>query len=91
MPPDRPVDVVFPSEEELGRLIANLPPAPEGWSAAAAELPRARLALAGIEAELAGERDRAAVTARLEQALAAAGHEPTPELLRAVRRELRGR
>ena len=75
-------------EEDIGRLIGALPPAPSGWVAAAAELPRARAALAGIEQELAGERDRAAETARLEQALAEAGCEPTPELVRALRREL---
>lgn len=75
-------------EEQLGRLIGTLPPAPEGWVAAAAELPQARRALAGIEQELAGEDAREAETARLEQALAQAGYEPTPELVRAVRREL---
>jgi hypothetical protein len=85
---ERPVGVGPFQEERLGRLLAALPPAPGGWVAAAAELPRARGALAGIEAELEGEADRAAVTARLEQALAEAGHEPTPELLRAMRREL---
>jgi hypothetical protein len=78
-----------PHEEQLGRLLGTLPPAPRAWLAAAAELPRARRALEDIDAELAGEADRAAVTARLEQALAAAGHEPTPELLRAIGRELR--
>jgi hypothetical protein len=75
-------------EEQLGRLLGALPPAPEGWTAAAAELPRARRALAAIEAQLAGEDARRAETARLEAALAEAGYEPTPELLRALRREL---
>jgi hypothetical protein len=88
MPRDRPVDVEPPHEEQLGRLLGTLPPAPHGWVAAAAELPRARRALAGIETELEGEAQRAAVTERLEQALAEAGHEPTPELVRALRREL---
>jgi hypothetical protein len=88
MPRDRPVDVVPPHEEQLGRLLGTLPPAPEGWVAAAAELPRARRALAGIEAELAGELGRPTATARLERALAEAGHEPTPALVRAVRRGL---
>jgi hypothetical protein len=88
MPRDRPVDVEPPHEEQLGRLLGTLPPAPHGWVAAAAELPRARRALAGIETELEGETQRAAVTERLEQALAEAGHEPTPELVRALRREL---
>jgi hypothetical protein len=75
-------------EEAIGRLIGTLPPAPQGLVAAAAELPRARRALASIELELSGETDRAAETARLEQALAEAGVEPTPQILRAVRREL---
>jgi hypothetical protein len=88
MADDRPVDVGPLHEEQLGRLLAALPPAPHGWVAAAAELPSARRALAGIESELAGEADRAAVTERLERALAEAGHDPTPELLRAMRREL---
>jgi hypothetical protein len=84
---DRPVDVT-PDEEQLGRLLGTLPPAPQGWVAAAAELPRARRALADIEGALAGEEARRAETARLEQALADAGYEPTPELVRAVRRQL---
>ena len=87
MAPDRPVDMPL-DEEDLGRMIGSLPPAPVGWVSAAAALPRARRALAGIEAELAGEPERAAETARLERALAEAGVEPTPELLRAVRRRL---
>ena len=88
MADDRHVGVVPLGEEQLGRLMAVLRPAPHGWVAAAAELPSARRALAGIESELAHEADRAAVTERLEQALADAGHSPTPELLRALRREL---
>jgi hypothetical protein len=88
MPRDRPVDVEPPSEEQLGRLLGILPPAPQGWVAAAAELPAARRALAGIETELEDEAGRAALTERLERALAEAGHEPTPALVRALRREL---
>jgi hypothetical protein len=87
MPPDRPVDMPL-REEDIGRLLGALPPAPAGWVAAATELPRARRALAAIEAELAGEQERAAVTARLEQALAEVGVQPTPELVRALRREI---
>jgi hypothetical protein len=87
MPPDRPVDM-HRDEEDIGRLLGSLPPAPQGWVAAAAELPRARRALADLESKLAGERARAVETARLERALAEAGYEPKAELLRAVRREL---
>jgi hypothetical protein len=75
-------------EEDIGRLLGSLPPAPEGWVAAAAELPRARRALGDIEARLADEPARAAETADLERALAEAGYEPTPELVRAVQRRL---
>ena len=87
MPADRPEDMPL-DEEAIGRLLGTLPPAPAGWVTAAAEMPRARRALADVEAQLAGEPERAAETARLERALAEAGLEPTPELLRAVRREL---
>jgi hypothetical protein len=55
---------------------------------AAAELPRARRALADVEDRFKDEAARAATTAQLEQALADAGYEPTPELIRAVRRSL---
>jgi hypothetical protein len=75
-------------EEDIGRLLGELPPAPAGWVAAAAELPRARRALEAIEERLAGEPERAAETAQLERALAEAGYQPTPELVRAVRRRL---
>jgi hypothetical protein len=74
-------------EEDIGRLLGSLPPAPEGWVAAAVALPRARRAL-DIGARLAGEPARAAETAELERALAEAGCEPTPELVRAVQRRL---
>ena len=87
MADDRPEDMRH-GEEQLGRLLGTLPPAPPGWVAAAAELPRARRALADIEAQLAGEPERAALTARLEKALTEAGYEPTPELVRAIRRRL---
>jgi len=76
-------------EEELADSLRELPPAPEAWVAAAKELPRARRALADIEERvLRGSEERARVTADLEAALAAAGYEPTPELLLALRREL---
>jgi hypothetical protein len=75
-------------EEDIGRLLGSLPPAPEGWVAAAAALPRARRALDDIGARRAGEPARAAETAELERALAEAGYEPTPELVRAVQRRL---
>ena len=73
-------------EERLGELLGLLPPAPAGWVRAAQELPAARAGLdeiverARVDAEF-----RAAVAADLEAALAAAGHEPTEELVEALR------
>ena len=73
-------------EERLGELLSLLPPAPAGWVQAAQELPAARAGLdeiverARVDAEF-----RAAVAADLEAALAAAGHEPTEELVEALR------
>jgi len=89
MPDDRPEDMEH-DEEDIGRLFGVMPPAPGGWVAAAAELPRARRALADVESRFADEPARAEATARLEQALADAGVVPTPELVRAVRRHLGG-
>jgi hypothetical protein len=76
------------NEEDIGNLLGRLPPAPPGWVSAAVELPRARSALAAIDAELTGDPERAAETAALERALAEAGLEPAPELVRALRRRL---
>ncbi|MGZ8782955.1 MAG: hypothetical protein ACXWZB_05600 [Gaiellaceae bacterium] len=73
-------------EERLGELLALLPPAPTGWVQAAQELPAARLGLdeiverARVDAEF-----RVLLVADLEAALAAAGYEPTDELIDAVR------
>lgn len=78
-------------EERLGDLLSLLRPAPTGWVRAAQELPaaRARLNEAGLDEIVErARRDaefRAAVAADLEAALAAAGHEPTHELVRALR------
>jgi hypothetical protein len=73
-------------EERLGELLSLLPSAPAGWVTAAQELPAARAGLdeiverARVDAEF-----RAVVAADLEAALAAAGHEPTEELVEALR------
>ena len=69
-----------------GRALSLLPPAPTGWVEAAQELPPARFGLdeiverARVDAEF-----RVLLVADLEAALAAAGYEPTDELLDAVR------
>jgi hypothetical protein len=77
------------SEEQLGALIARLPPPPEGWVEAAVELPRARSAIEGL-VELAN-RDRElreAILADLDQALRGAGVEPRPPLMDSLRARL---
>jgi hypothetical protein len=73
-------------EERLGELLSLLPPAPAGWVRAAQELPAARAGLDEIvERARVDAAFRAALTADLETALAAAGHEPTHELVDALR------
>ncbi|HEU4978238.1 MAG TPA: hypothetical protein VFT42_05045 [Solirubrobacteraceae bacterium] len=78
-------------EERLAGLLAELPPAPEGWVQAAAMLPAARreldriVTLAEQDAEF-----RARTLADLESAFRAAGLEPTRALLDAARVRLEG-
>ena len=66
-------------DDAVAHLLRRLPPAPDGWVDAARELPRARRAVE--EMDVAGAGDVAA-------ALRAAGHDPTPALLAAVRHVL---
>jgi hypothetical protein len=76
--------------EELGRLIAALPPAPEGWVAAAQELPQVRRGLDNLLARAEADsvlRNR--LVADLESTLADAGIEPTRHVLADVRERLR--
>ena len=73
-------------EERLGELLGQLPPAPEGWVRAAQELPAARLGLdAIVERARVDAEFRVLLVADLEAALAAAGYEPTDQLIDAVR------
>ena len=73
-------------EERLGELLGQLPPAPAGWVRAAQELPAARLGLdAIVERARVDAEFRVLLVADLEAALAAAGYEPTDELIDAVR------
>jgi hypothetical protein len=77
------------SEERLAELLAALPPAPEAWVQAAAELPRARAAIDQlIDRALADSRARERILADLESALRAAGVEPRPRVLETVRARL---
>ena len=78
-------------EERLGELLGQLPPAPAGWVRAAQELPAARLGLdAIVERARVDAEFRVLLVADLEAALAAAGYEPTDELIDAVRACLPG-
>ncbi|MGH2883418.1 MAG: hypothetical protein ACRDPA_12110 [Solirubrobacteraceae bacterium] len=76
--------------EQLGRLLAALPPAPLGWVEAAQQLPKVRrelddlLARAEADAEL-----RARLLADLEATLTDAGIEPTRRIVADVRDRLR--
>ncbi|HET9121538.1 MAG TPA: hypothetical protein VFN72_13505 [Solirubrobacterales bacterium] len=76
-------------EEALGRLLAALPPAPEGWIEAAASLPQTRRDAERIVALAEEDQEfRTAAIADLEAALLEAGYEPTPSLLAEIRARL---
>jgi hypothetical protein len=76
--------------DTLGRLIAALPPPPDGWVRAAQELPAARRGLDGIvNRAVADAAYRARVVADLESALAEAGIKPTPPILEELRERFR--
>ena len=76
--------------DTLGRLIAALPPPPDGWVRAAQELPAARRGLDGIvNRAVADAAYRERVVADLESALAEVGIEPTPPILEELRERFR--
>jgi hypothetical protein len=77
-------------EEQLGRMLRLLPPAPDGWVRAAQELPAARATLDELVAR--AEQDaafRLQLQADLERAVAAAGYEPSPYVVSRLRQLLR--
>ena len=77
-------------EEQIARLLRLLPPAPEGWVRAAQELPAARAALDELVAR--AEQDaafRLELQADLENAVAAAGYEPSPFVVSQLRQLLK--
>jgi hypothetical protein len=77
-------------QDALARLIAALPPSPEGWVRAAQELPAARTAIDGIVARAEADAAyRARLVADLESALAAEGVEATPPLVDELRERFR--
>ncbi len=76
-------------EEQLGKLLRALPPAPEAWVQAARELPRARRELDTLVARAEADVEyRATVIADLELALQSAGIEPDAVLVAALRARL---
>ncbi|MET0259477.1 MAG: hypothetical protein ABW227_00150 [Gaiellaceae bacterium] len=76
-------------EQQLGRLIGMLPPAPEGWVRAAQELPAARRGLDQLVSRAEADAAfRASVLADLESALQAEGVEPQPRVVDELRRLL---
>jgi hypothetical protein len=75
--------------EQLGRLIAALPPAPEGWVQAAQVLPGVRRRLDDLVGRaLADAELRSRLVADLESTLAEAGIEPTRRIVAEVRDRL---
>lgn len=75
--------------EQIARLLAALPPAPDGWAASATDLPAIRVSLDGLIAQ--AERDarlRARLLADLEFALAESGIEPSERVVREAKRRL---
>lgn len=76
-------------EDRIAELLRRLPPAPDAWVTAAQVLPQA---LRGLDTLVErAEHDaayRATVLADLEAALAAAGVEPQPAVVRHLRRRL---
>jgi hypothetical protein len=76
-------------EERLAELLAALPPAPQAWVEAAQELPLVRDRLDEIVGRAEADIEfRRALLADLEAALEAAGYEPEPRLVEAVRARL---
>jgi hypothetical protein len=76
-------------EIRLAKLLAALPPAPQGWVRAAQELPLARLGLDDLVRR--AEEDaafRRRLIADLEATLQAEGIEPDPALADALRHRL---
>lgn len=76
-------------EERLAELLRMLPPAPEGWVAAAQELPRVRAEMDQIVSRAVADAEfRTALIADLEEALRSEGYEPEHMPLDELRRRL---
>jgi hypothetical protein len=78
-------------EEQLGRMIGSLEPAPEGWVRAAQEIPAFRRMLDDLVARAEADKAfRDALVTDLEAAVAEAGFEPEPRALEELRRRVGG-
>jgi hypothetical protein len=76
-------------EEQLAILLGLLRPAPDAWSAAARELPRARALIDTLVERAEQDADyRRRLLLDLEQALVAEGIDPSPALQRELARRL---
>ena len=76
-------------EEQIGRLLRLLPPAPQGWVRAAQELPTARAALDELVARAEQDAEfRLQLRADLERAVVSAGYEPSPFIVSRLRQLL---
>jgi hypothetical protein len=75
--------------DRIARLLALLPPTPQGWGDAARELPLARATLDALVARATADaEERARIVAALEDALAAEGVEPRARVVEELRRRL---
>lgn len=74
----------------LAELLAALPPAPQGWEAAAQELPRIERAIDALTRRIEGDASLGTDEVdRLESALAQAGIAADPRILEQARALLR--
>jgi hypothetical protein len=73
----------------IARLLAALPPAPEGWVAAAQQLPQARAAFDSLLEQAEADAElRARLVADLEAALTEAGIAAAPRFVELARERL---
>ena len=73
-------------EDKIAELLTQLPPAPQAWITAAAEIPRTQRELADIMRRLETDEEfRRAVQADIDRALGHFGYTPDPRNVRAIR------
>ncbi len=75
------------SEHQIASLLGELPAPPDHWIEAARHIPRVKRQLEEVLPHLGDQASgRAVETAEMERAIDAAGLEPAPELVNALRR-----